>query len=849
MITIQPLLSVAGDLTDLSFVFSGGDIDFMLGLALIERVTCDAATLRYKMTLGRMVNFGVPLDVLRKHCHHDPRTLRNWARGMRSRDPDEMARVFGGRGAPAKTCDAVRRYVRRRWDELAGSCRDFRQRLASEVKQYFDVELSGEWLRQLHQEGRAAAVVEEEPPPQYPPEEMSAPLPQSVVSSAFPDSAAVEPTVAPVDVPSVPVPVASESMAESLPTAVWTRASGCSSGEIPSSPMPASSNRSPEVPPRAVPPLGSRPVGAVPELSHHVGQVLFAPFLVQALPEDPGLATASRRWLGQTLQGAANIEQTKNLCLDDLARFTGVRGLCQREQRDQLWALASSSANVPLALLAANARIVRCGPLDDDVFYYDPHTKEYTGEAPLPKGWCGRIHGVTKVIHLDCLHTRLGDPCFVQHFDNYFDLRERVLLVLECFSQLFAPGRKYGRTLVMDRGIFGIDAFANVLRRGDHLVTWEKGDARDGWQEGAATAAFSFTRCRNDTDSLLTYTVELQEAPWRRDPRFRRIVVRALNPTGVMADVAILCSDPRMCAVEAVLLMLTRWVQENDLKYLDRHCGFMQITTYAMVGYAHLNPPPPDRPADSIEFRQLATQVHEQRRLLEKNLLARENVADALKQARAVVAQSQDTELRQELERQRPQAHASADPCDLSRLRRLGALADRALQARQRQTQARRSIPRIEDRLAKLTQKIVAAKAERDRLQDSLDLVVRDDSRLRLLIQAGFQRPDLRPKAVMDCIKITARNLFIRLLELFRQHYDNRRDDHVILRQLTRSPGVLHLDHGRLVLSLWHCAELPPATRESMRTFLADLTAITNRAFPHMPTPVSIVLLHRAPTL
>ncbi len=88
MVTIQPFLPSARDVTDLSFVFSGGDIDFMLGLALIERVACDAATLRYKMTLGRMVNFGVPLDVLRKQFHHDHRTLRNWARGMTSRPHD-----------------------------------------------------------------------------------------------------------------------------------------------------------------------------------------------------------------------------------------------------------------------------------------------------------------------------------------------------------------------------------------------------------------------------------------------------------------------------------------------------------------------------------------------------------------------------------------------------------------------------------------------------------------------------------------------------------------------------------------------------------------------------------------
>ena len=193
MLTIQPFLSPARDVTDLSFVFTGGDIDFMLGLALIERVSCDAATLRYKMTMGRMVNFGVPLDVLEKTFHHDHRTLRNWARGMKSRDPDEMSRIFGGRGAPGKTCDALRRYVHRRWDELTGSCRDFRQRLVAEVKQYFDVELSGEWLRQLHLEGHAATVAKEDLPTLAPPEPVAVVVSGPQVSpTAGPASAITE---------------------------------------------------------------------------------------------------------------------------------------------------------------------------------------------------------------------------------------------------------------------------------------------------------------------------------------------------------------------------------------------------------------------------------------------------------------------------------------------------------------------------------------------------------------------------------------------------------------------------------------------------------------------------------
>ena len=197
----------------------------------------------------------------------------------------------------------------------------------------------------------------------------------------------------------------------------------------------------------------------------------------------------------------------------------------------------------------------------------------------------------------------------------------------------------------------------------------------------------------------------------------------------------------------------------------------------------------------------------------------------------------------------RRQDPVSAGQPDQPTLSHLETLAGQVTQTKRRQAKARRGITKLEARLAALASQISEAKIECDRLRNMLDLVIRDDSRLRLLIQAECQRPDLRPKAVMDCFKITARNIFIRLLELYRQHYDNRRDDHVILRQLTRSPGVLRLANGQLVIGLWHCAELPPSTRESIQNFLADLTVITNHAFPELAAPVSIVLLQNAPSL
>src|ERR1039458_2266971 len=41
------------------------------------------------------------------------------------------------------------------------------------------------------------------------------------------------------------------------------------------------------------------------------------------------------------------------------------------------------------------------GPAVGSDFYFDPHTKHYTGEQNVLKGWCPKIRGADKVLHSD----------------------------------------------------------------------------------------------------------------------------------------------------------------------------------------------------------------------------------------------------------------------------------------------------------------------------------------------------------------------------------------------------------------------------------------------------------------
>ena len=63
-----------------------------------------------------------------------------------------------------------------------------------------------------------------------------------------------------------------------------------------------------------------------------------------------------------------------------------------------------------------------------ELFYFDPHAEEYTGVLKILKGWSGGLHRVDKIINMDFIHTAYGEPCFVQHADNFYDTRERFFL-------------------------------------------------------------------------------------------------------------------------------------------------------------------------------------------------------------------------------------------------------------------------------------------------------------------------------------------------------------------------------------------------------------------------------------
>jgi len=326
--------------------------------------------------------------------------------------------------------------------------------------------------------------------------------------------------------------------------------------------------------------------------------------------------------------------------------------------------------------------------------------------------------------------------------------------------------------------------------------------------------------------------------------------VRATNPKGRTIAVSILCSDQAIPIEKAVWLMFNRWLQENDFRYLDRHFGLNQLTSYASRAVAEEAGQLRDMPIDSPEYRELKSRHREAENELAAHLLKRENARDRLARAgkRLVKLQAQRTDLVRRLGRQldalreRDGAGSKSSHAQTDRLLRLSAEFSRNLR------QAQNEVRRAERKLNRIEPSIAPAKQRRDLLDRQLCEAVREQSRLRLLIDSHYRLLDTGEKEMLDALRITASNMFADLLAVFRPIYGNYRNDHVMLRNLTRADGFAHRVDGILYLRLWLKGRFQPRQTNALRVFLAEMSdRISERRYPGDPA-VRITLLDRPPT-
>ena len=203
----------------------------------------------------------------------------------------------------------------------------------------------------------------------------------------------------------------------------------------------------------------------------HPGLLLFSEALCslqKSLPQEA--AKSLTQWISQVLLGAANPEQTKLLSIEDLQLLPGGNLLGSAvHQHNTLEAIAADPTSAR-ALLRWNFERVD-GQQESD-FFFDPHTKHYTGQQKILKGWCAKIRFADKILNADFAHTRKGQPIYLENTDNYEDIRQRFAGFEERFRQTLQIPPERELTWIIDRGIFSkalLDWVANSSNK--HLIT------------------------------------------------------------------------------------------------------------------------------------------------------------------------------------------------------------------------------------------------------------------------------------------------------------------------------------------------------------------------------------------
>ena len=851
--------------SDVSLCWSAeeGVHSLFLGLALIQRLPGNREHVLHKLAVAQLVNANLSVRGLAREFHHSPRTMKKWAEAVLTGDLDVIAAAFTGQGAEKKVLPPIEEFVRGQYLALREVYPDFRKRIAGAVLKRFGEGLSGERLRQVFRQvdseagGPAQRTVPEadgvDRERDAVPAESAPPL--SAEGDAECDKGnGTSPSEAPHEQRSeAACDVVDRAPPVSSGTAVCgsVETTSCVQRPLSSTNVAAPRNYSdaPQLSPTPVRiglPISGFDPRAEPFVVHHARQVLFSPFL-DVLGVGAGQAwSMQKQWLVQILQGAVNIEQSKTLCASSLSLLCGGCGAGRDAQRREL--KRQAHPDIAQGLFGSGTRLVRDGPGVGTVFYYDVHSAEYTGGESILKGWAGARRGVRKVLHMDFIHTCSGDPCFVFHADNYYDLRERVFMVVDRFNELCDGPGKWGRTWIIDRGVFGLDPFAGFRQLGDSLITWEKDYKRNGWDDSKPAVLFRRCRERNGPRKLLWWQFTCQESPWHRDRSVRRIIVRVQTPDGATGEVAVLCTNPRMAIEQAATLIFNRWIQENDFWYLDSYMGIGQITSYASDSYAQIADTLRDRPMDCPEYREMKKRCTSQERQLGKLLLAQRRRDDRIEQAEAELdaAVQASYKVIDDIRALLPRAtDADGSAAVFGQIERLS---DRMHELRKERAKLRRRLTARQNAWIKAEIRIRPLQRDNDALRRTMEQALKSDSRIRLLVLSNYRRLDTRAKAVMDALRMTARNVFYRLLETFRPIYRNYRDDHVILRELTHASGVLRRTPGSEIIEVESRPKgsYSQSVRQRIERFLELMTNQINGHFEGRAAPVRITLAENA---
>jgi hypothetical protein len=266
--------------------------------------------------------------------------------------------------------------------------------------------------------------------------------------------------------------------------------------------------------------------------------------------------------------------------------------------------------------------------------------------------------------------------------------------------------------------------------------------------------------------------------------------------------VSILSTDLSRNPEEIIRLMFNRWVQENDFKYLDKHFGIKQITSYDTIKYSQLREVLDDKEVLNSEYKALTVERRKAETKL-KNILHRKHV----------------------IEKNKHQAYSDLKPieeaikrCDTSHTKKCQKGCKELKDLKRKRRQIKAKLGRWEK--VDIATKVETLDEKIAMINEFISETGKDQSKLDVLIEKEYKRLDTRKKKLMDVIKIFARNIFYDTFEPFKKQYDNYRDDHDYFRNLSQADGFMKIENDIVEIYLQPTAYLQPKTRSIINNVL-----------------------------
>ncbi len=723
-------------------------IHFYFGAGLFEIIPDQKDHPQLRLLVARLRNSGISFSKLSSAFGYCYRSINKWANALNAGDLEKIISSVEGH-KKLKLTNEVQGYVSHRFKNIyPTNKRNYSQIIRNEISEIFSIKISGECLRPLFNELKKSfntqQLSEENetqpicsiPSNQFPTKEMLC-LPVSTECFCEPlgDIVAKAALETPTSVTDTTYDNFEDSVifAEKTVTEVLT-----------TTPITNQDNADIQCDkPVLSQPLVNTNYGFADGFCYYVGILVFAPFLSYLHYSGFGFLI---QWIVSVLLGAQNIEQTKKLNFPSLKILLGNVVKNTKSQRVFLKA-NTTPLNIRL-LLRLNINLV--GITDQSDFYYDPHSKHYTGLRNLLKGWCSKLKKAGKTIYMDFIHSCKGYPLYLNIVDNYDDMRIRFFRDIESFRTIANISKDKVLTFVVDRAIFSMDTFLQVIRSSNiHLITWEKDYKKDKWNKSNSnkTKKDSFFRMVNNFTEKKLITYSYQEQKWDKNPDIRQIIVRIPTPKGkTIIEVSILTDDIHRKATEIIYLMFNRWIQENDFKYLIAHFGIDQITSYEYFDYQQIKKDLKDKEYTSGIYKSLTKEIDSIRGKL-KTVLYKLHRLD--KRAEIKNLTKKQRERKSELEQQQLELYNQL-------------------------------------------------KIKEDERGDTEKKV----SKIEELIAQKKQKLNSGNKLMMDVIKVIARNIFYLTFTQYRKLYNDKRDDLFIFRELSRSSGIIKQVDNELVFEL-----------------------------------------------